>query len=166
MKACRRGFTLIETMIVVSIIGIPAAIAIPAYQDYTIRSKVSEGLMLASSAKTAIAQAYLSNDMTGLGAAADDWNAAFVPSKYVGNIQADDDTGVITVTYAAANLPAAGGMTLLLSPFIAGAPLAAGATGGIDWACTSASNVTATQHGMAAAALGTLAARYAPSECQ
>src|ERR1700752_4520841 len=103
MKACRRGFTLIETMIVVSIIGILAAIAIPAYQDYTIRSKVSEGLMLASSAKTAISQAYLSNDMTLLGAAADDWNAAFVPSKYGGNIQADDDTGVITVTYAAAN---------------------------------------------------------------
>ena len=166
MKACRRGFTLIEMMIVVAIIGILAAIAIPAYQDYTIRSKVSEGLMLASSAKVAIAEAFLSNEMTGLGTAADDWNAAFVASKYVGNIQADDNTGVITVTYDAANLPAAGGMTLLLSPFIAGAPLAAGATGSIDWACTSASNITAIQHGMGAAALGTLTARYAPSECQ
>jgi type IV pilus assembly protein PilA len=165
MKAIQ-GFTLIELMIVVAIVGILAAIAIPAYQAYTVRSKVSEGLVLASSPKVAISEAFLSNDMTGVGTAADDWNAGFVPTKYVSNIQADDNTGVITVTYDGGNLPTVGGMTILLSPFIADAPLAAGVTGTIDWACTSASNATATARGMGAAALGTLTPQYAPVECQ
>ena len=88
MKALQKGFTLIELMIVVAIIGILAAIAIPAYQDYTIRSQVTEGLNLAGAVKAAVAETYadrgaLPDDNLEAGIV-DDAGAAVVPSgKYV-----------------------------------------------------------------------------------
>src|SRR5271166_4349370 len=95
----QKGFTLIELMIVVAIIGILAAIAIPAYQDYTIRAKVTEGLNMADSAKTSVAEAFQSNGITGVAAASVQWT--FTKTKYVSAVTISAADGSIQVTYGA-----------------------------------------------------------------
>src|SRR5208283_2577329 len=104
-KKMQQGFTLIELMIVVAIIGILAAIAIPAYQDYTIRAKITEGLNLADSAKTAVAESFQSGGLTGITAAAKSWNSSFVATKYV---------KTITIANGAAGVP--GWFTVTTNP--------------------------------------------------
>ena len=162
LKQVQKGFTLIELMIVVAIIGILAAIAIPAYQDYTIRAKVTEGIGLADAAKTAVGEAYQSGDMNGVTALAGSW-VSTATTKYVSSV-AIAASGVITVTYAAL-VPQISGATLLLTPNIGGAVLATNQTGNIDWACSSAAHATATTNGLTAGN-GTLNTRYAPSSCK
>ena len=164
LKQVQKGFTLIELMIVVAIIGILAAIAIPAYQDYTIRAKVTEGIGLADAAKTAVSEAYQSNDMPGVVAVAASWVPASYATKYVTSV-AIAGTGLITVLYSGV-VPQISGQTLTLSPNIGGAVLAANKNGNIDWACATLTNATATANGLAVIANGTLLARYTPSSCK
>jgi type IV pilus assembly protein PilA len=165
-KKMQQGFTLIELMIVVAIIGILAAIAIPAYQDYTIRAKVTEGIGLADAAKTAVSEAYQSADLPGVTALAGSWVS--LASKYVTGVTIGA-SGIITVTYSAV-VPQINGQTLKLTPYVnvAGAPtlLVAGLAGNMDWACATLTNSAAAAQGLAGAATGTLLARYSPATCK
>ena len=173
-KQIQKGFTLIELMIVIAIIGILAAIAIPAYQDYTVRAKVTELISVADAAKTGVSEAWTSDGLTGVTNFATSFNAdpanqANV-SKYVASVAIDPATGEITVTSSSAGgagLPTdAQGKTVVLQPNVQKAALAAGATGSIDWACGSISNATATSNGLVITTAGTMPAKYVPSQCK
>jgi type IV pilus assembly protein PilA len=144
----QKGFTLIELMIVVAIVGILAAVAIPAYQDYTVRARVTDGIALSMTAKKAVEENASVGNALNLG-----WVAPTATAN-VGSVALDGQTGVITITYT--NVIAAGSPTLLLTPTSAGAALAAGTvpTGGsIEWRCGGANG-------------GTLDAKHRPATCR
>ncbi len=162
MKKLQQGFTLIELMIVVAIIGILAAIAIPAYQDYTIRAQVSEGMSLASAAKTAVAETFLNTgtapaNRTSAGMSA---NATDTEGKYVASV--DIANGGITITYGNEANAAIGNETLGLTPYETGDL-------SVVWRCGLANapgSLNTIGNGSATVANTTVESQYLPASCR
>jgi type IV pilus assembly protein PilA len=145
-RSMQKGFTLIELMIVVAIIGILAAVALPAYQDYTVRAKVSEVILAASSAKVAVSEAAQANGSMAAGSI----SVATQASKYVSSVtytNTDGSTGVITATATGDN--AITGKQVQFTGVLQ-------ANGQVVWTCAAASGGSAVP----------MDAKYLPASCK
>jgi len=189
MKKLQQGFTLIELMIVVAVIGILGTIALPQYQDYLIRTRVTEGMSLAEPAKSMVG----SDGVTTVGELASietSWNKQLnkvgSSSKYVasvlfdggGDIDTTKASGLITITYTDKVSNSVSSKTLVLEPYskmsngnFSQLQTALGdktnTMGPLDWACASDSANTATaQLGITMTKLGSLDSKYAPAQCR
>ena len=143
MKKLQQGFTLIELMIVIAILGILMAIAIPAYQDYTVRAKVSEGMNVAGAAKLAVAETYQTKGTwpTTNASAGLPTNAASISGNNVASVTVAN--GKLTIAFK--EEPKLNSSVLVLSPSFTG--------GSVTWNCKASTGTTVDQ-------------KYLPSACR
>ena len=150
MNKMQKGFTLIELMIVVAIIGILAAVALPAYQDYTVRAKMSEVILAMSACRTSITELYQTG---GTPPGANNWGCEGVSSKYVASL-ATDDNGVITATIQGINSDV-NTQVVTLIPLVGGV------------AASTATNFGSGVNGWTCGGTGTtLSKKYLPGSCR
>jgi len=157
MKKVQQGFTLIELMIVIAIIGILAAIALPAYQDYTVRAKVSEGAIAASAIKVGVTEMFADDGMAGVGRYATtilNDQASLIGEKITA-VAVNPATGEISITMNGIN-QLAGNNMLSYTPLIGGLAMADGLTGTIEWFCDAGNHGAAT----------TIDVKFLPANCR
>ncbi len=162
-RSIQKGFTLIELMIVVAIIGILAAVALPAYQDYTKRAKLSEVILAASGCRTSITEVYQTNSAASLPAAGA-WGceSSVATSKYVGSV-ATDLAGGIVVTVAANSIgdTAIDGKTVSLVPVNAAGTVPTTAAPLFKWICGNAAAVNGVS-----TSVTTVPPKFLPGSCR
>ena len=158
-RTLQKGFTLIELMIVVAIIGILAAVALPAYQDYTVRAKVSELLLSASQCRTSVTEVFQSGNALPTGANDAGWGCTLgtsAASKYVASLNVQATTGVISVVANNSLGGSANGGVISMTPQTAAGTAPAAGGNVAKWICGLTTSTPAT----------TMDKKYLPASCR